>query len=298
VEVGSGVTRFVVGERVAGLAVGNDKRSNRAAEGAFQQYVVLRDNLASTIPATVSYESASVLPLGMSTAACGLYMTDFLALRHPTSPATKPSGEILLVWGGSTSVGSNAIQLAVASGYEVFTTSSPRNFEYVKSLGANQAFDYNSAAVTEDIIAAMKDKTCAGALAIGSGSVLKCLEIINRCKGRKFVAMASQPYQPHTIPKGISGTASMLFKFVCAQIWFSIRSVMTGVKSNFVFGSDLMENEVGNAIWANFLPKSLADGNYTCAPTPNVIGEGLESIQDALDLLAKGVSAKKIVVSV
>jgi hypothetical protein len=38
--------------------------------------------------------------------------------------------------GEVTSVGSNAIQLAVAAGYEVFITTSPKNFDYVKSLGA------------------------------------------------------------------------------------------------------------------------------------------------------------------
>ena len=298
VEVGSEVTRFNVGDRVTGLALGGDKRSNKTAEGAFQHYVVLRDNLVSPIPDSMSYENASVIPLGLSTAACGLYMKDFLALRHPTNPATKPSGETLLIWGGSTSVGSNAIQLAVASGYEVFTTSSPRNFKYVKSLGASKAFDYNSPTVVNDIVAALKDKTSVGAFAIGSGSALKCLEIVNKCNVKKFFVMASQPYQPSSFPKGVLGTASMLFKFVSAQIYFSIRSMMTGVKNNFIFGSDLMENEVGSAIWVDFLPKALADGNYICAPEPEVIGKGLESIQDALNILAKGVSAKKIVVSV
>jgi NADPH:quinone reductase-like Zn-dependent oxidoreductase len=44
----------------------------------------------------------------------------------------KPTGKTLLVWGGSTSVGSNAIQLGVAAGYEVVTTASPKNFDYVR----------------------------------------------------------------------------------------------------------------------------------------------------------------------
>jgi len=95
VEVGSGVTRFKVGDRVTGLAVGGNKRSNKATEGAFQHYVVLRDNLASPIPDSMSYENASVIPLGLSTAACGLYMKDFLTLRHGTNPATTQSGENL-----------------------------------------------------------------------------------------------------------------------------------------------------------------------------------------------------------
>jgi NADPH:quinone reductase-like Zn-dependent oxidoreductase len=71
----------------------------------------------------------------MSTAACGLFQEDHLALQR-SSALPKPTSKTLLVWGGSTSVGSNAIQLAVAAGYEVFTTASPKNFDYVKKLGA------------------------------------------------------------------------------------------------------------------------------------------------------------------
>ncbi len=89
--------------------------------------------MAAPIPHTMSYEAAAVLPLALST---GLFQTDQLALQYP-SATPKPTGQTVLVWGGSTSVGSNAIQLAVAAGYEVITTSSPRNFDYVTKLGGN-----------------------------------------------------------------------------------------------------------------------------------------------------------------
>jgi len=82
-------------------------------------------HLAVPIPSTLSYQDAAMLPLGLSTAARGLFQTNLLALQHP--PATpQASGRTLLVWGGATSAGSNAIQLAVAAGYDVVTTCSPR----------------------------------------------------------------------------------------------------------------------------------------------------------------------------
>jgi NADPH:quinone reductase-like Zn-dependent oxidoreductase len=162
VEVGQAVTCFRVGDRVLGHAVGSDKDSNRAAEGGFQLYTVVLERMASPIPDTLPFEDAAVLPLAVSTAACGLFQTDQLGLRHP-SVNTEPTGQTLLVWGGSTIVGSNAIQLAAAAGYEVITTASPRNFEYVKSLGAAQVFDYNSPTVVPDIIAAFQGRTLAGA---------------------------------------------------------------------------------------------------------------------------------------
>lgn len=110
----------------------------------------------------MAYEDAAVLPLALSTAACGLFQKDQLGLEYPSATA-KPTGKTLLVWGGSTSVGSNAIQLAVAAGYDVIATASPRNFDYVKGLGAGQVFDYNSSTVVADIVAALHGRTIAGA---------------------------------------------------------------------------------------------------------------------------------------
>ena len=267
VEVGSGVSRFKVGDRVTGLAIG--MTSNKPASAAFQAYTVLSTVLVSPIPATLSYESASVLPLGISTAACGLFQKEYLALQFPSSPPKPSTGETVLVWGGSTSVGTNAIQLAVAAGYDVITTASPKNFDFVKRLGASQVFDYHSETIIDDLANAFKGKTSAGALSIGMGAEETCAEVLKQCSGKKFVAMIKRP----------------------------IKEVPSGVSSKFVFGNDLKGNEVGPAIWADFLPKALADGAYIVAPDAEVVGKGLESIQSGLDRLSEGASAKKYVVS-
>jgi hypothetical protein len=50
-------------------------------------------------------------------------------------------------------------------------------------------------------------------------------------------------------------------------------------------------------ICKEFLPKALAAGEYVAAPDPIVVGKGLEFIQPALEMQKKGVSAKKVVVS-
>jgi NADPH:quinone reductase-like Zn-dependent oxidoreductase len=126
IEVGPGVTRFTPGDRVLGHAVGVERDHNTPAEGAFQDYTVVQANMAAPIPASMSFEDAAVLPLALSTAACALFEKDCLALGYP-SLSPRPTGEVVLVWGGSTSVGSNAIQLAAAAGYEVITTCPPRS---------------------------------------------------------------------------------------------------------------------------------------------------------------------------
>lgn len=266
-EVGSSVTRFHPGDRV--LAHADELTNNKSSQGAFQRYVVVESHMVAPIPDSLSYTSAAVIPLCVSTAACGLFQKDGLALQHPSSPPQPSTGETLLVWSGASGVGSNAIQLAVAAGYEVVTTCSPKNNDFVKSLGAKAVFDYNSPTVVADLVAALAGKTVAGAFAVGNGSPAPVAEIITKSKGKKFVASANP--STGTLPEGLG------FKFV--------------------FGNSLRENEVGPAIYGDFLPKALAEGWFVAKPDAEVVGHGLGDIQKGLDILKKGVSAKKIVIS-
>jgi len=291
VEVGTSVTRFNVGDRVLGHAVGTDKDSNSSAEGAFQAYTVVLAHMAAPIPRALSYENAAVLPLALSTAACGLFQKDHLALQYPSATPT-PTGQTLLVWGGSTSVGSNAIQLAVAAGYEVITTASPRNFAYVTKLGARQVFDYNSATVVKDVIEAFKGKTIAGALAIGSGSAEACVDVVHACTGTKFVSTASPPV---SLENGM--TVRVVLRFVSSTVSLQVKCRLRNIRTKFIFGTTLKKNEVSKVIYEDFLPQALADGRYVAAPDPYVVGQGLECVQTGFDAQRKGVSAKKVVVS-
>jgi hypothetical protein len=47
----------------------------------------------------------------------------------------------------------------------------------------------------------------------------------------------------------------------------------------------------------DYLPEALATSTYIAAPEPVVVGKGLEYIQTGFDLQKKGMSAKKVVVS-
>ncbi|KAI0097427.1 GroES-like protein [Hypoxylon sp. NC0597] len=152
VEVGPNVSKFKVGDRVLGFAAGFKPQSG--------------DDL--------DYTDASV--------------KDFLALDYP-SLKPKPNGKTLLIWAGASSVGTNAIQLAVASGYEVYTTSSPKNFDYCKELGAARVFDYHSPNITQDLIEAFKGKICAGGFAIQLGSEGVVFEVVDKSEGAKIAKM-------------------------------------------------------------------------------------------------------------
>jgi NADPH:quinone reductase-like Zn-dependent oxidoreductase len=298
-EIGRQVTRFQVGDRVLGYAAGTDKRRNRAAEGAFQDYAVVLAHMASPIPDALSFEEAAVLPLGLSTAACGLFQPDFLGMNAP-SAAPVQTGKTLLVWGGSTSVGSNAIQLAVAAGYDVVTTASPRNFDYVRRLGARTAFDYRSKTVIPDIVAALRGREIVGALAIGAGSAAACIDIVGACEGRRFVALATPAASFDDVPAGrgrLRRLAPAVGRMIAGDIALALKARRRGVRTKFIWGSDLIANAVGPMIFETFLPSALAEARFVAAPRPTVIGTGLAQIPVALERQRLGVSATKLVVT-
>ena len=294
VEVGSRVTRFKPGDRVVGHALGYEEKINTPTQGSFQLYTILLEDLTSQIPDNVSYEDASVLPLGISTAAWALFQKGHLALPLPSINA-KPIGKTVLIWGGSSSVGSNAIQLAVAAGCEVITTCSPHNFEYCKSLGAAQCFDYNSPTVREDIVNALSGKSFAGAVATGQGSVDPILDIVSHCEGNKFISVATYPELP-TPPERfvLPQTIFHFLKFVVSTI---IKARLRGISWDFVNAPAIVHDVVGKSIYTDFLGQALADGTYQCKPEPLVVGHGLEKLQEAFDVQKKGVSAKKVVLT-
>jgi NADPH:quinone reductase-like Zn-dependent oxidoreductase len=299
VEVGDAVTRFQPGDRVLGLAGGVDKRRNRAAEGAFQTYIVLLDHMMAPLPDKLSYEQACVLPLGLSTAACALFQEEFLALAHPRLQR-EHRGETVIVWGGSTSVGINAIQLAIAAGYDVLTTCSPANFGYVKALGAREAFDYRSATVVADLLEALGQSRCAGAVAIGAGSALACADLVAAAGGKRTVAVVTPPATFDGIPVGrgrLRKLVPILVKNATGMLKLFWRAKRRGVATPFVWGSALMHDHVGPMIFEDYLPKALADGTFSPSPPCQVTGHGLDAIPAAMAMHAAGVSVAKLVVT-
>ncbi|MEV1170627.1 zinc-binding alcohol dehydrogenase family protein [Nonomuraea sp. NPDC049784] len=279
VETGSGVTRLRPGDRVLGHAFGVEKSQNRAAESAFQHYVVLMQHMVAPIPDSLPFTQAAVLPLALSTASTGLFQQDHLGLAIPGEPdLSNPvdRSETVLVWGGSTSVGANAIQLARNAGYQVVATASPHNFDYVRSLGAAEAVDRSSPTSVEEIVERIGGSPLAGTLAIGSRSLTKTITIAARTAGSKRIASA----QPALFTRITGRHARRL-----------------GVRVSSIWGGTLKDNEVGPAIYVSFLPTALSTGAYRAAPDATVVGHGLAHIPDALQQLKNGVSAKKLVVT-
>ena len=132
---GPGVYRYKQGAAVCALVAG----------GGYAEYCVAPE--AQTLPVP---ESLSV------TDAAGLPETFFTVWTNLFERAGLRAGERLLVHGGSSGIGTTAIQVASALGVRVFATAgSPEKCAACERLGAERAIDYRN----EDFVAAVKDST-------------------------------------------------------------------------------------------------------------------------------------------
>lgn len=182
-QLGSEVTRFKIGQRVIGHC--DSILTNLKTHAGFQTYTICREILVAEIPDGLPLANAAVLPLSVSTAASALFISQGLALP---SLEPKSNGETVILWGGSSSCGSSAIQLAVAAGYKVVTTASSTNAEYVKSLGATFALDYKSPNIVDDVVKIFEKEKFGGIVDCISfdDTQLLCAEILSRLGGGKL----------------------------------------------------------------------------------------------------------------
>lgn len=185
-----------VGSDVKGISIGQRVLAYTHRTGAFQQYVAVPAHMAAIIPDTMSYQEACVLPLAMATSSAGLYQKTHLALEHPTT-LPKPLGKTVLVWGGSSSIGTSAIQPAKASGYDVVATASQKNFGHIRDLGT-EPFSYADPNVVDDIVAYLDGKTVAGAYdcVVQGDATAKYIRIVKRTAGSGRVATVDPSFKP------------------------------------------------------------------------------------------------------
>lgn len=151
-QLGEGVADVTVGDRVFGFCT----------EGAAQAELTVLSYYAP-IPPSLDFPGAAALPSAVETATRAL---DQLGVG---------SGGTLLVNGASGSVGSAAVQLAVARGTEVIGTASPANHDYLRSLGA-EAVTYG-AGVVDRVRALAPDGVGLALDVAGSGALPELIEL-------------------------------------------------------------------------------------------------------------------------
>jgi len=133
VAVGPGVSNRAIGDRVCALLPG----------GGYAQYVRTPGAHALPVPGGLDMKSAACLP-----------ETFFTVYSNVVMRGGLQAGEVFLVHGGSSGIGTTAIQLANALGARVFTTAgSDEKCQACSALGAERAINYRS----EDFVAVMRE---------------------------------------------------------------------------------------------------------------------------------------------
>ncbi|KAF1343550.1 hypothetical protein BDV97DRAFT_373988 [Delphinella strobiligena] len=160
---------------------------------------------------------------------------------------------LLVVLGGSNTVGISSIQVAVDSGVKVVSTASPHNHTLVQQFGASKVFDYNSSSAIEDIVATSKAsrKQFAG--------VVDCISTLN---GSKTIAVVHP--SPVNAPKDIEFAEIFALSIAYQFPW------------------------VAEHVWGGWVPAALAADGLKALPQDLVIGKGLDSAQVGMDRLKEG----------
>ena len=134
-EVGAGVTEWAVGDEVCALLPG----------GGYAEFAVTSASHCLPVPRGLSLKQAACLP-----------ETYFTVYSNVFQRGALEAGEKFLVHGGSSGIGTTAIQLAHLFGARVFATAgSEAKCQACKDLGAERAINYRNE-VFEDVLAAYK----------------------------------------------------------------------------------------------------------------------------------------------
>ncbi|MGY3461970.1 putative PIG3 family NAD(P)H quinone oxidoreductase [Bradyrhizobium sp. LM3.4] len=135
VAVGSNAKRHKIGDKVMSLVAG----------GGYAQYCIAQDAQAMSVPPSLSMKEAGALPETLMTVWHNVFERGGLK-----------TGETLLIHGGSSGIGTMAIQLAKAFGAKVIVTvGSQDKIDACLKLGADRAINYKD----EDFVAVVKAET-------------------------------------------------------------------------------------------------------------------------------------------
>lgn len=172
-EVGTGVTAFKKGDAVYG-----------SGQATNAEYAVVPAAALALKPASLSFDQAAAVPIGALTAWRALEKAD-----------VKP-GQRVLVLGAAGGVGQFAVQLARAKGAHVTGTASSGNLDYVRSIGAESAVDYQATPVESAVhdVDVVIDT-------VGGETGVRALGSLRR--GGVFIEVAGPPPEDQAKQRGI-----------------------------------------------------------------------------------------------
>jgi NADPH:quinone reductase-like Zn-dependent oxidoreductase len=115
-------------------------RPDISRDGAYAEYIVVRESETALKPKSIEHVQAAAIPLAALTAWQALFDAGKLS-----------AGQKVLIHGAAGGVGTFAVQFAKLKGARVIGTASKKNHEFLRSLGAEETIDYNTARF-EDVV--------------------------------------------------------------------------------------------------------------------------------------------------
>ncbi|KAF5581028.1 zinc-binding alcohol dehydrogenase domain-containing protein [Fusarium pseudocircinatum] len=268
VAVGEGVSDFKVGDKVAVYASPTD--GDKYA--AYQAYALAKVDKTILVPETVDL----AVPVSMNG-----NLTTVVGMISATAGVPKPdienevasTGKKILIYGGTSNLGSLAVQYVRRAGYSVVTTTSPKHKAFVETLGADKVIDHS-----QDRDTLIKAFIAEGPYdivvdTISHPNTVSILADVLAAQGGGTVYATRPAFGPETLPEGV---------------------VRHFTSWPFVLYKEGNEHFIR---WAfhEFFAKGVASGKLVPTQIERVRG-GFEAINSALDILGKGVSNSKVVV--
>ncbi len=177
-EVGSNILNFRKGDEVY-------TRPDLTKNGTYAEYVVVKANLINSKPYSINHEKAAAVPLAGLTAWQALF--DHGKLQQKQN---------VLIHAASGGVGTFAVQFAKWKGAYVIGTTSKKNIDFVKNLGADKVIDYKNERFEERL----KDIDLVIDL-VGGDTQKRSLKVIK--KGGRLITTVRMEYQEAAKEKGV-----------------------------------------------------------------------------------------------
>lgn len=263
---------FPPGTRVA--VNRSDRTLADPSQGAYQQFALADVSTTTLVPDHVPLESAAAVMINLTTMVGA--MSVHMGLERPPTPGdtgvvgAARAGKRVLVYGGSSSCGGLGTRYASDAGYEVVTTSSPRNRAFVQGLGARAVVDHSRS--EEEVVAELRALGPYDAI-VDCVSLPPSFEILRKLLGDE------------------GGVVFGLHPLKGPRFQYEFPECVVYRYYPMAWALEEEENrELAEWYYKEYLPQGLASGRIV--PTRHeVVAGGLGMVQETLDRLAAGGSS-------
>ncbi|KAF2028354.1 GroES-like protein [Setomelanomma holmii] len=273
--LGAGVNKVAVGDRVVcGTKIFTHKK---VKYGGLQRFSVVDE---SEIVEIGDVDFTKAVTLASYTPPGALFGDLTLNMHRPTVPASElpesEKGKKILIWGGSSAMGSLSISYAKLAGYIVISTSSSHNFDLLKACGADYVFDHSDPSTIEAIRDLFPIDYWIDTISL-KPSVSTIVKIL--------------------APEGKPVTKANILVLL-PPVMFGITEFPEGIRVQF---HRFSTHSPENAEWHRhflaqdgLIEQAIKSGDLKAVPA-EVLG-GLESVAEGIEKLHRGVSGSKIVI--